>query len=207
MVYVRKKRKKRVFRAFIILAMLAFLFGTLLRSVNSRIDAFIIPLARTRMTGEITRIINEAVLESLCEGGELAAEVCDSGGRLQSVRIDSMAVSLFRADVSQRVAQRLSELETLYVEADLSNVFDDEIMMSRLKFSFNVDILFSGGVETDVKSEFTSAGINQTNYRLILTVAACVTADIVSAFTVDVATSVNLVDMLIVGDVPSVVWG
>ena len=207
MVYVRKKRKKRVFRAFIILAMLAFLFGTLLRSVNSRIDAFIIPLARTRMTGEITRIINEAVLESLCEGGELAAEVCDSGGRLQSVRIDSMAVSLFRADVSQRVAQRLSELETLYVEADLSNVFDDEIMMSRLKFSFNVDILFSGGVETDVKSEFTSAGINQTNYRLILTVAASVTADIVSAFTVDVATSVNIVDMLIVGDVPSVVWG
>ena len=207
MVYVRKKRKKRVFRAFIILAMLAFLFGTLLRSVNSRIDAFIIPLARTRMTGEITRIINEAVLESLCEGGELAEEVCDSGGRLQSVRIDSMAVSLFRADVSQRVAQRLSELETLYVEADLSNVFDDEIMMSRLKFSFNVDILFSGGVETDVKSEFTSAGINQTNYRLILTVAASVTADIVSAFTVDVATSVNIVDMLIVGDVPSVVWG
>jgi len=209
MVYIRKKRKRAFFRAGVLFLALAFLIGAALRSVNSRLDAFIIPLARTGLTGEITRIINDAVLECLGTGayGELVETVCDSGGRARSMRVDSLAVGLFRADVSLIIAESLSSLEKIYIEADLSNLFDDEILMGRWNFAFTVDVIFAGGVETDVKSEFISAGINQTNYRLVLTVAARVTADVVSAFNVDVATSVNLVDILIIGDVPTVVWG
>ena len=209
MVYVRKNGKKRLFRAVIIFLAFAFLFCVAVRSVNARIDAFIIPLARTGLTNEITRLINEAVFESLSEGSysELVETVYDSGGRLRSMRVDSLAVGLFRADVSARVAAKLAALEKIYVDADLSNIFDDEIMISKLSFAFTVDILFSGGVETDVKSEFVSAGINQTNYRMNLEIKAGITADVVSAFSVDVTTSVNIVDMLIVGDVPTVVWG
>ncbi|MBQ9745546.1 MAG: hypothetical protein IJW21_01835 [Clostridia bacterium] len=207
MVYIRKNRKKRAFRAFILFFALAFLLFAAVRAVNTRIDAFIIPLARTGLTGEITKIINEAVPECLGGFSDLVETVYDSGGRLRTMRVDSRGVNLFRAEVSHLVAEKLAALEKIYVDADLSNVFDDEIMASKLNFAFTVDIIFVGGVETDVESEFVSAGINQTNYRMNLMIKASVTADVVSAFTVDVCTSVNIVDMLIVGDVPTVVWG
>ncbi|MBQ8448894.1 MAG: hypothetical protein IJX27_08220 [Clostridia bacterium] len=209
MVYIRKKRKKLVLRAAIRIFALAFLFCTVLRAVNLKIDGFIIPLARTGITGKITVLINEAVTEALGTGGfgELAATVYDDGGRVRSVRVDSLGLTLFRADVSARVAKKLAALEKFYVDVDISNIIDDEVFFGGGSFSVEVDVIPTGGVETDVKSEFLSAGINQTNYRLVLTVAARVTADVVSAFNVDVATSVNIVDMLIIGDVPTVVWG
>ena len=209
MVYVRKKRKRLVFRAFIIIFAVFFLFLSLVRSLNTRLDGFVAELARTGLTGEITRLINEAVAESLTAGdfGALAAAVYDGEGRMRSVSVDSALLSLLRADISVRTAEKLAALEKFYVTTDISNIIDDEIAFCRLPITFTVDVIPVGGVGTDVKSEFVSAGINQTNYRLALTVSASVTADVVSAFTVDVETSVNLVDMLIIGDVPTVVWG
>ncbi len=209
MVYVRKKRKRLVFRAVIIFFAILFLFLSLVRSLNTRLDGFVITLARTGLTGEITRLINEAVAEAFAEGsyGELADAVYDEDGRVRSVSVDSASLSLLRADISVRVAGKLAALEKFYVTTDISNIIDDEIVFCRLPVTFTVDVIPVGAVETDVKSEFVSAGINQTNYRLSLTVAASVTADVVTAFTLDVATSVNLVDMLIIGDVPTVVWG
>lgn len=208
MVYIRKNRKKFVFRGVILLLVFAFLFISAVRAVNIKLDEFIIALARTGLTGEITRIINEAVAEALeGNGAELATAVYDAGGKLRSVKVDSLALSALRADISLRTAAKLSALEKFYVTTDLSNIVDDEVFLGHLPITFSVDVIPVGGVATDVKSEFSSAGINQTNYRLCLTASACVTADVVSSFTVDVATSVNLVDMLIVGDVPAVVWG
>ena len=208
MVYVRKKRKRIAFRAVIIFFAAAFLFGSALRAVNAKLDDFIITLARTELTGEITRMINEAVRDALLgEGyGELAKISYDSSGCLRSVTVESAAVNLLRVDVSLRIAEKLSALEKYYITTDISNVIDDEVFFCRLPIRFTVDVLPSGGVETDVKSEFLSAGINQTNYRLALSVSASITADVVSAFTVDVCTSISLMDMLIIGDVPAVVW-
>jgi sporulation protein YunB len=164
---------------------------------------------RTELAGEITKFINEAVAEALShsEYGEFAEAVYDSGGRVRSVKVDSLALNMLRADISLRTEEKVSSLEKFYITTDISNIIDDEIFFCRLPITFTVDVIPAGGVETDVKSEFLSAGINQTNYRLSLTVSASVTADVVSAFTVNVSTSVNLVDMLIIGDVPTVVWG
>lgn len=209
MVYIRKKRKKLVFRALIMFFALAFLLAAALRAVNTRIDRFIVPLVRTGLKGEMTRLINEAAAEALSEGGfgELASAVYDAGGRVRSVRVDSIALNVFRADISLRTAKKLAALKKFKVEADISNIMDEEVLFGNGSFSVSADVIPVGAVETDVKSEFLSAGINQTNYRLSLTVSASVTADVISAFTVEVCTSIDLANMLIVGDVPTVMWG
>ena len=209
MVYIRKKRKKLVFRALIMFFALAFLLAAALRAVNTRIDRFIVPLVRTGLKGEMTRLINEAAAEALSEGGfgELASAVYDAGGRVRSVRVDSIALNVFRADISLRTAKKLAALKKFKVEADISNIMDEEVLFGSGSFSVSADVIPVGAVETDVKSEFLSAGINQTNYRLSLTVSASVTADVISAFTVEVCTSIDLANMLIVGDVPTVMWG
>ena len=209
MVYIRKKRKRLVFRAVIIFLAAAFLLSAVVRAVNAKLDDFIITLARTGLTGEITRFINEAIAEVIADrdASALAEAVCDASGSVRFVRVDSLALSALRANISLAAEKKLSALAKFYVTADLSNVLEDEILFGKLPINFTVDVITAHGVQTDVKSEFISVGINQTNYRLSLTVAASVTADVISSFTVDVYTSVNLVDMLIISDVPTVTWG
>jgi sporulation protein YunB len=208
MVYIKKNKKKRLFKTAVFVLVLVFAFAAALRAVNEKADGYITELARTGLKRAITEIVNDAVLESMAEGayGELAKTTYDAGGRVRSITVDSTAVNIMRADVSRRLCEKLGELEKFYVDVDLSNIFEDEVIFGGSHISVTVDIVPTGGVETDVKSEFVSAGINQTNYRLSLLVSASVTADVISSFTVDTYTSVNIVDMLIVGDVPTVMW-
>ncbi len=208
MVYLRKRKKNILLRALVLLIAALVALCTVSRAINKKMDSFIIDLASTGLKNHITKIINEAVAESMSEGGygEIVNITRDAGGRVRSMTVDSVAVNLLRADVSGRVSAKLDEVEKFDVFVDLSNVFDDEILFGKSTYSFKVDVLPTGGLETDVKSEFISAGMNQTNYRMNLTVNASITADVISTFTVDITTSVNIVDMLIVGDVPTVVW-
>ena len=208
MVYIKKNKKKRLFKIAVFVFALVFICVSALRAVNRKADEYITELARTGLARAVTEMINDAVFESMSEGayGELAKTAYDAGGRVRSITVDSTAVNIMRADVSRRLCEKLGELEKFYVDVDLSNIFEDEVIFGGSPISVTVDIIPTGGVETDVKSEFVSAGINQTNYRMNLTVDASITADVISSFTVDVSTSINIVDMLIVGDVPTVVW-
>ncbi len=208
MVYLRKRKKNMLFRVFVWLIAALVALGTVSRAINKKLDEFIIDLASTGLKNHITKIINEAVAESMSEGGfgEIVNVTHDAGGGVRSMSVDSMAVNLLRADVSRRVAAKLDEVEKFYVSVDLSNVFDDEVLWGGISYAFTVDVLPTGGLSTDVKSELLSAGINQTNYRMNLLVDASITADVISTFTVDISTSVNIVDMLIVGEVPTVMW-
>ncbi len=208
MVYLKQRKKSILFRVAVWIVIIMLLLVFCVSAINKRLDGIIIELARTGLKNTITKMINEAVYGSMTEGGykDIVDIAYDSGGRVRSMTVDSMTVNLLRADVSERVSRALDGLEKFDVEVELSNVFDDEILLGDIPFNFTVDIIPVGGIETDVKSEFVSAGINQTSYRMALTVKTSITADVISAFTVDVSTSVNIVDMLIVGDVPTVCW-
>jgi hypothetical protein len=59
-------------------------------------------------------------------GAELAAAVYDSGGKMRSVKVDSLALSALRADISVRAAEKLATLENFCVTTDISDIVDDE---------------------------------------------------------------------------------
>ena len=66
-----------------------------------------------------------------------------------------------------------------------------------------IDISFSGSVVTDLKSEFTSAGINQTKHQILMTVKGyqVLMAPGINT-TVEVETTVAVAETVIVGQVP-----
>ena len=186
-----------------------FALSCIISGINAKFDEIIIELARTGIVNAITVMINESIFESMNESGygDIVSVMYDNEGRVRSMGVDSVKVNLLRADVSCRMAEKLSALKKFYVDVEISNVFDDALILNSCPLTFAVDVIPVGGVDTDVESELVSAGINQTNYRIKLSVYATITADVISAFTVDVSTSVNIVDMLIVGDVPNIMWG
>ena len=210
MVYIRKKKKNifyRIAAAFLAVLMLAVL---ILRFLNSKLDVIVADMVEEGLKNTITKIINESVAESMRAGeyGNILSVSYSADGKVRSMTADSVKINLLCADVGARISEKLDALTRFYVEVDVADVLDDVIVLGKLPYTFSADVVPIGGIETDIESEFISAGINQTNYRLSLCATVGVTAVmLISTATVDVCTSVSIAEMLIVGEVPTVYLG
>lgn len=210
MVYIRKK-KKNIFRRVLIclLAFLVFVF-MFIKNINKKLDEIVTDMVEEGLKNTITKMINEAVSESMREGNytDILKVSYSSEGKVQSMVADSVKINLLCSNVGSRISEKLDALEKFYVDVDISNVFDDVIILGKSTYVFIADVVPVGGIETDIESEFVSAGINQTNYRINMNVDVGITAVmLISTSTIDISTSVNIAEMLIVGDVPTVYWG
>jgi len=193
----------------VILAVL-MLAVLILRFLNSKLDVIVADMVEEGLKNTITKIINESVAQGMREGDyrDILSVSYSSDGKVRSMVADSVKINLLCADVGARISEKLDELTRFYVEVDVADVLDDVIVLGKFPHTFCADVVPVGGIETDIESEFLSAGINQTNYRLNLKVDVGITAVmLISTATIDVSTSVSIAEMLIVGDVPTVYWG
>ncbi len=210
MVYIRKKKKNIFYRIAAVILALLLLVLFVLRFLNEKLDVIVADMVEEGLKNTITKIINESVAQSMREGDykDILSISYSSDGKVRSMTADSVKINLLRADVGARISEKLDALTRFYVEVDVADVLDDVIVLGRFPHTFCADVVPVGGIETDVESEFLSAGINQTNYRLNLKVDVGITAVmLISTSTIDISTSVSIAEMLIVGDVPTVYFG
>ena len=210
MVYVRKKKKNIFYRVAIILLALLLMVVFILRFLNSKLDVIVADMVEEGVKNTITKMINEAVTQSMREGDykDILSITYTSDGKVQGMVADSIKINLLCADVGARISEKLDAMERFYVEVDVGDVLDDVIIFGGFPYRFSADVVPVGGIETGIESEFLSAGINQTNYRLKMRVKVGVTAImLITTSTIDISTTVSIAEMLIVGDVPTVYWG
>ena len=210
MVYVRKKKKNIFYRVAIILLAILLMVVFVLRFLNSKLDVIVADMVEEGVKNTITKMINEAVTQSMREGDykDILSITYTSDGKVQGLVADSIKINLLCADVGARISEKLDALDRFYVEVDVGDVLDDIIIFGGFPYSFSADVVPVGGIETGIESEFLSAGINQTNYRLKMRVKVGVTAImLITTSTIDISTTVSIAEMLIVGDVPTVYWG
>ena len=210
MVYVRKKKKNIFYRVAIILLALLLMVVFILRFLNSKLDVIVADMVEEGVKNTITKMINEAVTQSMREGDykDILSITYTSDGKVQGMVADSIKINLLCADVGARISEKLDAMERFYVEVDVGDVLDDIIIFGGFPYRFSADVVPVGGIETGIESEFLSAGINQTNYRLKMRVKVGVTAImLITTSTIDISTTVSIAEMLIVGDVPTVYWG
>ena len=210
MVYIRKKKKNIFYRIAAVILAVLMLAVLILRFLNSKLDVIVADMVEEGLKNTITKIINESVAQGMRERDyrDILSVSYSSDGKVRSMVADSVKINLLCADVGARISEKLDELTRFYVEVDVADVLDDVIVLGKFPHTFCADVVPVGGIETDIESEFLSAGINQTNYRLNLKVDVGITAVmLISTATIDVSTSVSIAEMLIVGDVPTVYWG
>ena len=205
-----KNGKKRIFRriaaVFLLLLLISAMF---IRWLNKKLDVIVSDIVEEELKNRITKIINESIYESMSLGDyKNIMTLSESGeGKVRSLLIDSVKVNMLRADVSRRISEKLDALSKYDVYVDISNIFDDVIIFGKSQYYFTADVVPVGGIETAVKSDFCSAGINQTNYKMNMEVTVGITAVmLISTVTIDVDTNVSIAEMLIVGDVPTLYW-
>jgi sporulation protein YunB len=130
--------------------------------------------------------------------------VRNENGEITSVEADTAAVNRIQSEVILNINSLFAELENMPVQVPIGTLSGITYLSGR---GFNVDLMLHqvGAVKTEMKSEFSEAGVNQTRYRLYLEISVEIKAILpVCSTDITVSSEYLLGETVIVGEVPQV---
>lgn len=154
-----------------------------------------------------TKVISEAVGEVLHENNDALAgclsQIDTSSGTVARMTTDAASANLLKEAVLVRVNEALGE-QTQEVRLPIGTLLGNEWLYGRGP-EVPLQIVLAGNVSAEFESDFLSAGINQTQYRLSITVKAGIYTFLPgSRGEMEVETNILIAEAILVGEVPKV---
>lgn len=201
---MRPEKAKKV-RRRAILILLAALLAFLLWQAEQNLTRTVLSLANARARALAVTALNSAADEVISGGvgyDELMIVSRDDSGQVRLIQANTPALNQLATAVSLNAQARLGAIENQSVLVPLGSALGVPLFAGAGP-DLRVEILPVGTVVSSVKTEFQTAGINQTRHRVILTLHADVRLVIpTGAATVSVVTEVAIAESIIVGEVP-----
>ncbi len=126
----------------------------------------------------------------------------DMNGKVNFIRTNSRVVNEIMTQLAINVQKDIDDAERTKVYINLGSVYG----ISILKYigpKFKIELETSGNIETDLKNEFQSVGINQTLHKLILKVKTKISVlTPFGSFGSPIESNILLVESVIVGEIP-----
>lgn len=152
-----------------------------------------------------TEIINDTVREELKNDvlkEQILIPTFDNEGKINMIRTDALAMNTVSSNIANSVQQKIVSLSNQKFSIPLGSALDSQLL-SNTGPILNFTILHQGSVLVDFVTEFDESGINQTRYKIYITVA--VDMRIISPVTtssITVNNNVLIAEIVIVGEVP-----
>ncbi len=127
----------------------------------------------------------------------------DKDGNIKMVGTNVVTVNEIISDIPIHIQEELEKTENSSFNIRLGSFLGSNLFAGRGP-NINIKMEVIGNLDTDLKSEFTSAGVNQTLHRIYLEIKCNVI--ILTPFETleeQIVNQVLLAERLIVGDVPS----
>ena len=200
-----KKSKKVVIYIEIVIIIALILFGIVYYLVEVEINPIFKSLCEIRTKILATETINEAVkfeLKNKTLRDNLIITTFDNNGKLVMLTTNAEAMNQLSANITERVQSKLKELKEQPFEITLGAVMNSW-MFPDFGPTLKYGILPQGNVIVDFKSEFEESGINQTKYKLYISVAVQlkVVSPIVTS-DINIQNNILISEIVIIGDVP-----
>lgn len=201
--YMRRNEKR--YKAYAVIAIILVILIVLFTYIDKRLRIGMNQISEYRVKSIVSRVVSNAVSENFPDDMDyydIVSITRDEDGTITSIQTDIGKLNRIFANVSLSVQSQLSELSDERISIPLGAIFGETIFAARGP-KINIRIIPVGSVETDFKSEFSSAGINQTRHRIyiLFKVEMGVAIPFVEKKTV-VTTSLPVTETVIVGDVP-----
>lgn len=198
----RKKRRRR--RLWLVLAMALVIVLALL--VKFRYAPIVREAARTRVVNLASDRINDAINGQIESGavdyGGLVALEKDAQGRITALRTNMAQVNQLKAQTMALLSRELAEMETESLTIPLGSILMPELFAGSGP-GIPIRVISLSTTDSEFFSEFTSAGINQTQQRILLRVTICLNLlTPVGKEVVDVSSELVVAQTVIVGTVP-----
>ncbi|MDU7337461.1 MAG: sporulation protein YunB [Clostridium sp.] len=154
--------------------------------------------------------MNESVLEELNADNitydDLISLQRDSQGKVQTITTNMAKTNEIKAKITNTVQQNL-HAGKINTSVPLGTLLGSRLLHGRGP-DIPLVVTLKGNVESDFKTKFESAGINQTRHQIYLELHTEIYSFIPGLHTAtDVTTSVLVAETVIVGDVPQLYLG
>lgn len=127
----------------------------------------------------------------------------DENGNIKMIKSNIIPVNEIISDIAVRIQDELNKTQDGEVFIRLGTLTGSKLLSGRGP-KVNFKIVTIGNVETDLKSEFSSAGINQTLHRIYLQVKCkVIVLTPFSSIEEEITNQVLLAEAVIVGNIPS----
>lgn len=194
-------KKSKAFAKIIIMLIIEIFVA---RNIMNAINPIINTQCKNKAKSIATIISNEQatiVMENY-KYEDLAVVIKDDSGKIQMVKLNIIPVNEIISDVAIKIQEELNNSENTNFGIRLGSFFGVKLF-SGVGPSLNVRMSTIGSVETDLKSEFKSAGINQTLHQIYLDIDCEVS--ILTPYdniTEKIENQILIAESIIVGEIP-----
>lgn len=194
------KKIRKAIKILAILIIALIVFNTILKAVEPIIDAECVAMAKTIAT----RISNEQATNVMAQYQyeDLTNIMKDENGKIKLISANIITVNQIISDIPILMQKELEKEENNKFYLKLGSFTGSKFLAGRgPDIEIKMDV--NGNVETDLKSEFSSAGINQTLHRIYLEVR-CEVSILTPFHTIEqqIVNQVLLAEGVIVGEIP-----
>ena len=202
----RQKREKKRMDWPLRVGIFAGVLLAALIALDHEVRPVVITMAQYQARVSSILAINEAVLGELEKqeiGYEDLVTVCtDEQGMVTSVQTDAAAINRVKSQLTNAVSTRLAMMELEEVEVPIGTLLGWQIFAGRGP-TIRFQVVPASFVESNITSTLESAGINQTQHKILMDFTVEMSA-IIPGYTtsVEVNTQVSIADTLIIGAVP-----
>lgn len=198
------RNNKVVFR--IVCIFFALIIGILLTDAKFRPAVY--DLASLEAQGRAAKIINTAVENILSNGGIAYSDVVEvsrnENGSITGITTDIVKMNLFKSQVTNAVDNAFLQNESLTVTVPLGSA-TGVVFLSGRGPDIRVKMRLDSSTESDFSNVFESAGINQTQHSVMLSIDTDVVVTMSGRRIVkNIKTSFCIAQTVIVGTVPDV---
>ena len=209
--YYRRRMDRRALTR-LLLAILAAVMLAALIFATLQLRPLLESLAVTRVSNAVNRIVSEAVDEAIETGDirydhlisfeKLVSYEKDNEGRITAVHSNMAACNRLQSEILDLILTRIGEVSARELSIPIGSLTGSALLAGRgPRISVRMESV--GSSSAWFENEFTSAGINQTNHRIVLHIDVSV-AILLPGFTTAtrVTNAVTVAETVIVGSVP-----
>lgn len=196
----KKDKNTKIFSVIFIIIVAIFTFYTIRKAINPIIDELCIDQAKNIAT----KISNEeatVVMDKYCYD-DLITIIRDNDGNIKILKTNTKNINQIMSDIPVSMLDKFKQSKNANISLHLGSILGSKIF-SATGPKINIRIANVGNVDTKLKSEFISQGINQTLHRIYLELNCEVT--ILTPYDTikqKIDNQVLIAESVIVGDVP-----
>lgn len=195
------KKIRKIIKIIIILIIAILVVKRSFESVEPILNKQCIDIAKSIATqisnNEATAVMRNYKYE------DLTTITKDSDGNITMIKANIIPVNEIISDIAVRIQEQLDSTESDTFNIRLGSFTGSKILSGRGP-KIPIKMATMGNVETDLRSEFTSAGINQTLHRIYLQLDCKVTIlTPIHSIEENISNQVLLAEAVIVGQIPN----
>ena len=200
---IKRNKNRNIKKIYFPMVMLIILILTVYRILKS-VDPVFEGLCVTKAQSIATDIANSKSSEVLrkYDYNETVQLIKSDDGQNSIIKTDIVKINQIVSDITIEIQKELNEIEKQNIEIPAGALLGNRYLTG-FGPKFKIKIISVGDITTNINTEFKSAGINQTVYRIYLNLECKVS--ILTAYKTinrNISNQILLVETVVVGGVP-----